>query len=741
MNKIIVVAVVTFMSLAGFAQNGANLQDTYQISITATSEEINIDGELDEAVWANAQVATDFWYSFPVDDKRAEDINRTEVQLTYDDEFIYLAAKCYGVGPYVVQSLKRDNPAMWRGDAFAIVLDPVNERTNGFVFATNPAGVQSESLITGQTGRRGSQGSSGMNTAWDNKWYVDSKTYENYWTVEMAIPFKSLRFGDKQRWGINFVRSEMKTNAYHTWSPVPVQFRGVDLGYTGVMNWDKAPKKTKKNISVIPYALGSGYKDIEEGEELDLRGRVGADAKVAITSGLNLDVTVNPDFSQVDVDQQVTNLNTFSVRFPERRLFFLENSDIFSDFGIPPLRPFFSRRIGLDEDANTIPILFGARLSGNVNKNLRIGVMNMQTGEDVNPGNNYTSMAFHQRVFGRSVVKGYMHNRQAFVEGESQSDDYNRMGGLEYQYRSVDGKWEAFGGGGLSYTDVWSTENYFYKIGGGYEGRAFSWYANISGLGDGYIADLGFMPRKTHYDAIRDTTFEIGLNHWYSRIGYTIYPENPAINQHRFGITSIADLTTTGKWINHQLSGSYNMSMNNSSQLSVEASHNDKELIYPFAFTDGEPLPAGTYSYNSAEITYRSDSRRIFSFEGGIMTGGFYNGNIFSYGVGANLRVQPWGNFSMNFEQNNLRFPSPYGSEKLLLIGPKAEVNFSRNMFWTTFLQYNTQRDNFNINSRFQWRYLPMSDLFIVYSDNYAVEQWGPKNRGLVIKLNYWLNL
>ena len=125
---------------------------------------------------------------------------------------------------------------------------------------------------------------------------------------------------------------------------------------------------------------------------------------------------------------------------------------------------------------------------------------------------------------------------------------------------------------------------------------------------------------------------------------------------------------------------------------------------------------------------------------GGVAFGTFYNGTREQYTMGVKYRAQPWGNFSVNFEQNNLKFPEPYGNDKLLLIGPRVEINFSRSLFWTTFLQYNTQEDNFNINSRIQWRFQPMSDLYIVYTDNYAVEFWGPKHRALVIKLNYWFN-
>ncbi len=727
-----------------FSQGNANLQEEYQLHIKKTTEEIKVDGSLDEAIWQSAQRATNFWMSFPIDGVRADAEMQTEAMITYDEKNIYIAAICHGTGPYVMPSLKRDARAFWRGDAFGVVFDPVNEKTNGFNFNANTAGVQSESLVSGQTGRRGGDGgSTGVNGAWDNVWTSEVKILEDRWTIEFSIPFKSLRFNDNEVWGINFLRGNSKTNSYHMWSPVPVQFRGVDLGYTGALIWDKAPKASKSNIAIIPYALTSTFKDIENSEPSDNNLQVGLDAKIAVTAGLNLDLTINPDFSQVDVDEQVTNLTTVNIRFPERRLFFLENSDLYSDFGIPPQRPFFSRRIGLDEDGNAIPIAFGARLSGNLNKDLRIGVMNLQTksNEEFN-GQNYTSVTAHQQVFGRSVVKGYFHNRQAYSEGDFLNDDFNRIAGLEYSYRSEDGRWQAFGGYGKSWSEGLSDDNYFYNVAFGFDSRTIGFYTNLSGIGNNYRADMGFIPRANHYDAIQDTTFVIGFNHGFTRFQYKIYPEDSNINSHTFSIRNVFDYTKDD-WslIRNVTTGSYGLSLANSSSIQLSLSHEEQALLYPFGFTSEDPLPVGKYNFNYGEIEYRSDTRKLFGYTLSFQKGGFYNGDRTQYSAQLNYRAQPWGNFSLNFVQNDLHFPEGFGDTKLFLLGPKFELNFSRDLFWTTFLQYNTQQDNFNINSRVQWRFKPLSDFFLVYSDNYATDIWGPKNRGLVLKMNYWLNI
>ena len=725
------------LSFVLFAQNNG---EVYQLNIQRMDEKIHLDGVLDESFWEDVEIATNFWLNFPVGGTPVDDEVQTTVKITYDDDFIYLGVECYGKGPFLVQSLKRDNDSFWNGDAFAVVFDPVNERTNGVIFGVNPAGVQTEALITGEPARRGGQ-LSGYNKAWDNKWYTQASVTENGWTAEMMIPFKSLRFGRKDHWGINFIRVDARNNANHSWAPVPIQFYGTDLGYLGQLIWDKPPRNEKGNISLVPYLLGNVYKDYESKSDLSQSFALGMDAKIAINSNLNLDLTVNPDFSQVDVDEQQTNLTTVNLRFPERRLFFLENSDIFSNFGTNA-KPFFSRKIGLDDDGNTIPIIYGARLSGNLNKNLRIGLMNTQTQEQELPGNNYSSFALHQRILKRAVLRGYFHNRVGYTDGSIQEDDFNRIGGLEFNYSSEDSKWRAVTGYGLAFSNENQNENYLFNLFGGYGGRAFNVMVNISGLGDNYINDFSLIPRQKHYDALEDTTYILGFNHWWATMGYKFYPENTFINQHGFSLTTNGDRTATSNELiqdKHQLS--YKFLMKNTSTLDLTYAHEGVNLLYPFGFTDNEPLPAQLYRFDYGQIKYVTDRRREIKLTSGFRYGSFYNGTRTEFSLAVDYRVQPWGNFSLNFVQNDLEFSGNYGAEQLLLFGPKAEINFSKNFFWTTFMQYNTQSDNFNINSRLQWRYMPMSDLFIVYSDNYMVEYFGPRNRGLVLKLNYWFNL
>lgn len=382
------------------------IRQQFQLHIKKLVSPIKIDGVLDEASWQDAETSTPFWRKFPSDHVKPK--KQTEVRITYNDQFIYFGFIVHDSGNPVIQSLKRDG-GHELNDAVGIILDPMNQRTSGFFFVVNAYNAQTDDQLNGTSNQ--------LTLSWDNKWYSATKRYNDKWIAEIAIPFKTIRYSaDKLIWGINFLRSDLKTNEYSTWTEMPVNFRAFDLGYTGSLNWDAPPPAAGTNMAFIPYITGGLDDNKEENQPAKATGNAGFDAKVALSSALNLDLTVNPDFSQIEVDQQVTNLTRYSIFFPERRTFFLENADLFSDYGIPPIRPFYSRRIGLDNDGNRIPILFGARLSGNISNRTRIGIMNMQTGRKNGfAGQNYSAVSVNQGIFKRSVIRGYFLNQESFL--------------------------------------------------------------------------------------------------------------------------------------------------------------------------------------------------------------------------------------------------------------------------------------------------------------------------------------
>lgn len=733
------------------SQDGSKFQEEYQLKVTRTSSEIKIDGDLTEDIWKTAQKADGFWQKWPKDDRKAT--RKTEVRAAYDDRNLYFAAICYDTSTYVIQTLKRDT-RYWDSDGFAVMIDPVNRRSNGFLFGVSPYNVQSEDLLSATS--FGDE----MNFSWDNKWFSATKRFKDYWVVEMAIPFKTLRFeSGNTKWGINFIRSDLKENTYNTWTHVPVQFLGTDFGYTGALVWDKSPVKQGTNASIIPYVTGSVAANREDGTPNKYKANAGLDAKLSVTPSLNLDLTVNPDFSQIEVDRQVTNLTRFNIFFPERRTFFLENDDIFSAYGSPPFRPFYSRRIGLDNNGNQIPILGGLRLSGNATKNLRIGVMNMQTArrgkvgdEDYAAAQNYTAATFNQRVFSRSSVKGYFLNRQGFMEDseikKNPLDQYGRNTGMEFNYSNAKGDINFWSGYHLSMKPGIQEKNSFYQLGGGYFGKNLSFFIDWGGFGGNYYADMGFVNRiesfATKGDTYEsgDTTIRMGFKQLYSELEYQIRPQNGKINIHRFGIENFMVWLPNGRLNERFNRFRYFMVFKNTSRLAFRFDPQMTELLYYTPLPNDKPLAPGRYAYSQYNIQYTSDARKKLALETSVRWGGFYNGTAQQYLLALTFRQQPWGNFTLNFEQNNLKFASGYGDVNLFLISPRVEVNFSNSIFWTTFLQYNTQRNNFNVNSRLQYRYKPMSDFFLVYTDNYFTDPFlKNKNRAVVFKMNYWLTI
>lgn len=722
-------------SFALWAQTGN--RDVFTISIGRTNETIEVDGQLNEEIWTQAIPAKDFWLNAPSDNAPAT--NATTVWMTYDDKNVYIAALMEGPRKYIIQSLKRDGD-LESSDSFGVLLDPVGQKSLGYTFGVNVGGAQSEAIVSAAQG----QFVEAVDRSWDVRWYSAVKETNAGWVVEMAIPFKSIRFkAGATQWGINFWRSDRQANQRHVWAKVPVQFLPTDLGFSGTLAWDAPPEPTGMNISLTPYALGSLSKDFQNKTSTKNDLAIGGEAKVGLSPTLNMDLTLNPDFSQTDVDQQVTNLSRFSIFFPERRQFFLENADVFTNFGAYPDAPFFSRRIGLDARGQKIPISYGARISGNLDRNWRIGLLNAQTKSDsLRPSQNYTAAAIHRRVLKRSTIRALVVNRQTIERGDFSSTDYGRNATLEFEYLSNDGRWRGKTGYNHAFKEGVTKENQFMVGSIGYNGRLFQVNWEIQKMGTNYTADMGFVGRLNNYDPINNVTVPIGYTKSSTNLDYSWYPQGKKVIRHWIGMENYVHWVRDGLLNESYTRLRYFFFFRNTSQLRFRLNNNYLNLLFPFKLTENLPLPVGDYNFTEFNIQFNTDLRRKLNLELFAVSGSYYKGSKTTVRSTLNYRVQPWGNFAMGFEMNDIRLGNPYGSTRLWLINPKLEVNFTNNLFWTTFLQYNTQADNFNINSRIQWRYRPMSDLFVVYTDNYLTEGgFGPKNRAVVLKFNYFFQL
>lgn len=710
------------LALPTFAQKK---NEKYQYHIFEAKGAIKIDGLENDAAWQQTEVAKDFYMITPMDTSFAK--NKTEMRLCYDRDNLYIIAVCYKAvkGSLVVESLKRDfNFGL--NDNFFVVLDTFDDLTNGFSFGASAAGA----IWDGQQADGGL-----INLNWDNKWNGVTRNYEDRYVWEAAIPFKTIRYRpDNLRWGLNGSRLDITTNEKSSWAPVPRQFQSANLAYAGVLVWDKPLPPAGKNISLIPFALSSVSKDYVKNTNPNFRADVGGDVKIALNSSLNLDLTVNPDFSQVDVDVQQTNLDRFELFFPERRQFFLENADLFASFGFNTLRPFFSRRIGLG-----VPILYGARLSGKLDKNWRVGVLNTQTrAQDAQPAQNYAVMALQRKVFARSNVGIMLINKQSLhfdADINKGFSEYNRNVTAEYNLASSNNIWTGKATVNKSFSPNMSGNDAAFATQLSYNKANFFWQWRHEIVGENYNPEVGYVPNVTRR----------GYQMAAPNVGYLFFVNNKTLVSHGPLLLSTLFWNKNGSLTDNETIALYTFNFQSRAAATIWIAHNYVKLLAPFdpTNTGRQRLETGTeHWWNAWGTEYSSSPRNRFTVNFSSRYGGFYaDGTRLNLRTTLGYRFQPYIATRFAVDYNRIKLPYLKNPVELLLIGPRVDVTFTNNLFWTTFFQYNNQANNVNLNTRLQWRYKPASDLFVVYTDNYLPDNFMVKNRALVLKFTYWWNV
>ena len=694
--------------------------------IKKASSPIAVDGEMNDPVWRETEAADDFFTVLPMDTGHAK--VKTEVRMTYDAQNIYVIAVCYfnHPGRYMVESLRRDF-SFTKNDNFIFFIDPFDDRTNGFTFGANAAGAQWDGTLY-------SGGSADL--SWDNKWVSAVKNYPDKWIFEAAIPFKSIRYKKGiTNWGINFSRLDIKVAEKSSWAPVPRQFPTAALAYTGTLVWDAPPPEAGANVSLIPYALGGVAKDYDSRKSSVYRKDIGGDAKISLTSSLNLDLTVNPDFSQVEVDKQVTNLSRFELFFPEKRQFFLENADLFANFGYASIRPFFSRRIGLG-----VPISYGARLSGSLDKNWRIGVMDMQTKSISStglPAQNFAVLALQRRVFARSNIRFMFVNKQSvnYEPGKDSTkpvySQYNRNLGLEYNLASIN---NAFTGKVMfikSFSPGKSSGEFVHAANLQYLVKKWTLSWQHEYVGKNFNAEVGYVPRNNY----------IKIN---PVAGYLFFPKKSSVLSHGPVVNSTYYFNKDFHQTDNETILLYKFNFRDQALFDVWAGHDYVELLQPFDPTNNgkDTMATGTkHRWNAWGIDYISKPQKLFTFVFSTRYGGYYaNGKRLNLNADLGYRFQPFVNITLSTSYNYIDLLKPWGITNFWLIGPRIDITATNKFFFTVFVQYNNQQKNINLNTRLQWRYKPASDFFIVYTDNYYTAPLYVRNRALVLKFTYWWN-
>lgn len=707
------------------------------VHVKYINEPITIDAILNEDAWSKVQPATNFWQYFPTDSLHAK--QQAEIKMLFDDDNLYIGIKVNSSGKdYIIPSFRRDFRA-GGSDNITLMFDTFNDGTNAFVFGSNPYGVRREILLSG-----GGADTRGFNTAWDTKWKGESKIHEDFYILEWAIPLSAFKYTEGEtKWRFNSYHFDTKDNENNTWINIPQNQSIFSLAYMGDMIFERPLGKSNSPISIIPSINTLVSKDYEI-DKSNSDFKIGGDVKFTIGNSMNLDLTFNPDFSQVEVDQLITNLTRFEISLPERRQFFIDNSDLFGDFGNNrDANPFFSRRIGIanDIDDNSIEndIIAGVRLSGKLNNNLRLGVLNVQTDEDIVneiPATNNAVLTVQQKLFSRSNLSLMFINKQTTKDYDflADEDNYNRVLGIDYNLASEDNTWVGKYFFHKSFSPNIDTNDF--SAGASTQFKSRNYNIRLSGVfvGNNFRSDLGFIRRTDIFK----------INPQFQR---SFWPSKGTIQRHSFSVTPViiwrpelnfenSDYTIISRW---------EANFKNTSRFEVEMFNRFTHLYDEFdpTGTDGAiPLPIGDYKYTSFELNYRSDNRNKFSYNLNPSIGSFFNGEKYSMRARLSLRLQPYFTTSIQINYDKITLPNPFPDADIWLIGSRVDVTFSKKLFWATFIQYSSQQDNFSINTRLQWRFAPLSDLFIVYNDNYFIENvFAPRFRSFNIKLTYWLNI
>ena len=713
--------------------------DSKNYLVRTINSEINIDGIGDEIEWSKSKWQSNFWMWRPTDSLQAK--KQTRFKLIRNDKYLFILIESDTDGKnFNTPNLKRDF-STYPTDYLTLLFDTFNDGTNAFSFATNPIGLKADGLISG-----GNQNyRTDRNYAWDTKWNVATQINENSFIAEIRIPFSSFFYDNsKQFWRFNIYRGNTQINESSTWIKTPQNQLIGNLAFMGKMVFETPLEKGKNPISLIPYLISAAQNDfIYSTSKSNIS--LGGDAKIPIGNALNLDLTFNPDFSQVEVDDQVVNLTRFAISLPEKRQFFTQNDDLFKDFGENrDVIPFFSRRIGVaqDLDGNTIEnkIIAGARLSGKLNSNLRLGFLNMLTDSDVNnqiASNLNTVFTLRQKVFDRSNISFFLIDRRTIGEYDfiNKQDKKNSVSGVEYNLASPDSKWVGRAFYHKSFTEGLEGDDQI--VGMRIQRNTLRNRISTGFIhgGEDFRSDLGFFRRTGFMKITPEYT-------------YRIYPKNPNVNNYSFTQRGFFVYDTSRNYLmtDRVYKTTIRKSFLNSSSLSFEYNNRYVYLTSNFDPTrtpDGTKLPSNVgYRYYDAEFSYRSDQRMRLNFDSKISYGTFYNGTKFTLENEIKWRKQPILNASMIINFNSIVLPNPYPSKNIWLISPKIDFTFTKTLTWITFVQYNSQGENLGINSRMQWRFSPLSDLFLVYNDNYiSTDNFSPRNRSFNLKLTYWLNI
>ena len=691
------------------------------------SNPLVVDGRLDDPVYQTVPAIDGFIQQLP--DEGAPPTEPTEIWILFDDDNIYLSARCWDSQPerMVADEMTRDARAIWRNELLSVIFDTFHDGRNGMNFSTNPLGGLMDNLVTDE---------SAVNLDWNTVWDAQTSFFDQGWIVEMMIPFKSLRFkagGGEQTWGINVSRRVQWKNEASFLSPVPAS-----LGYRGMLQVSAAatlvgiePPTTIRNLEIKPSAISGAFtnKTVTPVRSNDLTGEVGLDVKYGLTRSLIADFTVNTDFAQVEADEQQVNLTRFSLFFPEKREFFLEGQGIFAfgdtgavNWGGPPSDTpvlFFSRRIGL-EGGSEVPIRAGGRVTGRAGP-YSIGLLNIETGDSASAdalSTNFSVVRVKRDMLRRSNF-GVIYTRRNRLED---GPGVNQVYGADLNLRFYEN---------ITYTNYYAqTEtpglaesNASYRSKFDYTGDLYGFNAEHLTVGKNFNPEIGFLRRdnfRRNFAQFRFSPRPRSIP-WLRRMIY------------QGSFDYITDMPGTLETRESKLR--LEMELENSDRWYLQYTDSFEGLPEEFKLTSDVILPVGGYSFSHLRTEYDFGAQRRVSGRLFYTRGTFYSGTRSDVGYQGRAVFTPQLAIEPRISVSDVDLPQ--GSFTTTLLGTRASFTVSPRMFLAALLQFNSSSKAVDTNIRFRWEYEPGSDLFIVYSDGRDTGLEGfPRleNRSFVVK-------
>jgi len=737
---LLVIALVMSVPLRVAAQSADGVAPAVKPVAAAVRvpEAPRVDGDvLNDPIWANVPGIEGFWQITPDEGQPASE--RTIVKIAYTDSTLYFGVVCYDGTPsdIITADSRRDAP-LDNTDSFQIILDTYRDTQTGFVFGTSPAGLEYDGQVTNEGagtgfgnfaggGRQMGGSGGGLNVNWDGAWQVRSVVGDHGWSAEFAVPFKTLRYpaGDDQRWGVNFQRNIRRRNETAFWSPVPRQFNLYRLSEAGTLTGLSIP--SQRNLKVFPYVLGQ----MTSAHRTDTKwlGDVGGDIKYSVTPSLTLDATVNTDFAQVEVDDLQINLDRFTLFFPEKRPFFLENAGLFSVGSSGQAELFFSRRIGIAPDGSLLPIRGGGRLTGKVN-GLDVGLLNLQTASEpgMAPANNFTVARVARELPNRSRVGAILTNRVA--TGSDRRDDHSQTVGADARwgigrYGLVDG-WI-----GKTRTPGRDGEDLAFRMGASYNSERWRLSTDYSEVQANFNPEVGFLRRSAYRSgsvfAFRTVRFgdnKFKLHEWRPHV----------MGRGAWGIRD--GLHETGHWHIDQ-----HFEFKNSTEVHTGMNLTHEGVRKPFEISPGVFVPPGMYDHAEAQIVLRTNDGYWVSFSSNVTAGGFFGGDRLSLTPSVRLRAGDTFNAEVGVTFNDVTLP--WGDFQANLYRTRLSYSFSPRMYAQALLQYNSQVSLWSSNMRFGWLQDANTGLFIVYNDtqDYSGLEAFTLGRSLTVKFSRMLDI